>query len=33
MHLKNKIIRAANTTLYASPQDGTVTQLLLTLRS
>ena len=29
MHLKNKIIRAANTTLYASPQDGTVTQLLL----
>ena len=29
MHLKNRIIRAANTTLYASPQDGTVTQLLL----
>ncbi len=29
LHLKNKIIRAANTTLYASPQDGTVTQLLL----
>ena len=29
MRLKNKIIRAANTTLYASPKDGTVTQLLL----
>ena len=29
MYLKNKIIRAANTTLYASPMDGTVTQLLL----
>ena len=29
MRLKNKIIRAANTTLYASPKDGSVTQLLL----
>ena len=29
MRLKNKIIRAVNTTLYASPKDGTVTQLLL----
>ena len=29
MHLKNRIIRAANTTLYASPKDGAVSQLLL----
>lgn len=29
MHLKNRIVRAPNTTLFASPQDGTVTQLLL----
>ncbi len=29
MHLKNRIVRAPNTTLYASPRDGTVTQLLL----
>ncbi len=29
MNLKNRIVRAPNTTLYASPQDGTVTQLLL----
>lgn len=29
MHLKNRIVRAPNTTLYASPKDGTITQLLL----
>ena len=29
MHLKNRVIRAPNTTLFASPKDGTVTQLLL----
>lgn len=29
MWLKNRIVRAPNTTLYASPKDGTVTQLLL----
>ncbi len=29
MWLKNRIVRAPNTTLYASPMDGTVTQLLL----
>ncbi len=29
MRLKNRIIRAPNTTLYASPKDGSVTQLLL----
>ncbi|MDP6184309.1 MAG: hypothetical protein QF609_10870 [Gammaproteobacteria bacterium] len=29
MHLKNRIVRAPNTTLFASPKDGTVTQLLL----
>ena len=29
MYLKNRIVRAANTTLYASPKDGVVTQLLL----
>ena len=29
MYLKNRIVRAPNTTLYASPKDGTITQLLL----
>ena len=29
MHLKNRIVRAANTTLFASPKDGVITQLLL----
>ncbi|MEM7540555.1 MAG: FAD-dependent oxidoreductase [Pseudomonadota bacterium] len=29
MHLKNRIVRAPNTTLFASPKDGTVTQLLI----
>jgi len=29
MPLKNRIVRAANTTLFASPKDGVVTQLLL----